>query len=491
MKPYSILHISDLHRSPHDPISTDELISALVGDRDRYTREDPAIRSPDAIVVSGDIVQGVRLGDPNFATELASQYAAAEEFLNELVDRFLNGDKSRLVLIPGNHDVDWNTAFEALELVEPDDYPINLAASLNAETSEYRWDWKNLRLYRIADPVMYARRLEAFWNFFARFYSGVPGLLKVKPEADANLFSLGEGRIGIAAFNSCHGNDCFAYHGMIRKEAVARSHLELNDYGTSFDLRIAVWHHSIEGPPYKTDYMDVDIVRGMIGRGYRLGLYGHQHKTQVAPHQVWLPDRERMAVVSAGSLCAGPYELPTGVHRQYNVLEIAPDFRSVRVHVRAMTVANLFSQGHLMEFGGTSFAELDWSPARNQVGGAVDAAAVRKRQTIDKAEHAAKSGDPAQTISLLRPLDLTPGSYERSLLLSAAKDAGDWTAIVDVTNPPATIDELIQRVTARSEQGDTQNALADLDKFSQELQLPEPIAADIRQRIRAQEAMRR
>jgi len=52
--------------------------------------------------------------------------------------------------------------------------------------------------------------------------------------------------------------------------------------------------------------MDVEIVRGMIGRGFRLRLYGHQHKAQVTPHQIWLPDRERMAVVSAGSLCAGP-----------------------------------------------------------------------------------------------------------------------------------------------------------------------------------------
>lgn len=58
---FSIMHISDLHRSPHDPISNDELISALVGDRDRYTREDPSVRPPDAIVVSGEVVQGFPL----------------------------------------------------------------------------------------------------------------------------------------------------------------------------------------------------------------------------------------------------------------------------------------------------------------------------------------------------------------------------------------------------------------------------------------------
>jgi hypothetical protein len=61
MKPFSILHISDLHRSPSDPVSNDELTSALMSDRDRYIREDPPVAVPEAIVVSGDIIQGVPL----------------------------------------------------------------------------------------------------------------------------------------------------------------------------------------------------------------------------------------------------------------------------------------------------------------------------------------------------------------------------------------------------------------------------------------------
>src|SRR5262249_34600404 len=158
--------------------------------------------------------------------------------------------------------------------------------------------------------------------FFERFYAGSSPPLKVETGADATLFSLCGNRIGVAAFNSCHGNDCFAYHGMIRKEAVARSHLALNDSGHVFDLRMAVWHHSIEGAPYRTDYMDANIVRSMIGGGFRLGLHGHQHKAQAGAQQVWLSNQERMAVASAGSLCAGTRELPTGTYRQYNLLEI-------------------------------------------------------------------------------------------------------------------------------------------------------------------------
>ncbi len=277
---------------------------------------------------------------------------------------------------------------------------------------------------------------------------------------------------------------------MIRKEAVARSHLELNDTGIPFNLRVAVWHHSIEGPPYRSDYMDVDIVRGMIGRGFRLGLYGHQHKAQVVPHQVWLPDRERMAVVSAGSLCAGASELPTGVHRQYNILEIAPDFQSVRVHVRAMAVANLFSRGHLMDFGGTSFAELDWTLPRNLGGVKVDADAVRVRVAIERAEKAVKTADPRQAVELLTPLSLLPGSYQRELILTAASDAEEWRVVIDVTNPPATIPELVLRIEAFSRSGDLDSALAALDTFAAELQFPEAMAEDLRRRIEAQKAMK-
>ncbi len=152
-KPFSILHISDLHRSRHDFISNDELISALVSDRDRYTHEDPPIAVPEAIVVSGDIIQGVPLGTDDFATKLANQYAVAEEFLDELVRRFLDGDKSRLVMVPGNHDIDWNTALSALERVDEAVIPPNLATVLYTENSNLRRDWNTRTLYRIASPA--------------------------------------------------------------------------------------------------------------------------------------------------------------------------------------------------------------------------------------------------------------------------------------------------------------------------------------------------
>src|SRR5437867_6953815 len=117
-KMFTIMHISDLHRSPTHPISNDELISTLVVDRERQLRERQSINSINAIIVTGDIIQGVPLGFEDYTTELRQQYEVALTFLIELADRFLGGDRSHVILLSGNHDVDWNVARNAMTLVD-------------------------------------------------------------------------------------------------------------------------------------------------------------------------------------------------------------------------------------------------------------------------------------------------------------------------------------------------------------------------------------
>ena len=59
------------------------------------------------------------------------------------MERFLEGDRSRLIMVPGNHDVDWNTAFSALEPVQDGAIPSDLRAELYAEDSSLRWGLEN------------------------------------------------------------------------------------------------------------------------------------------------------------------------------------------------------------------------------------------------------------------------------------------------------------------------------------------------------------
>jgi len=463
----------------------------LAHDRDRYVDEDPPVRSPDAIVVSGDIIQGVPLKTPNHEDRLKEQYQTAKDFLGQLAAIFVQGERYRVVDVQGNRDIDWNTARNAMTLVSVDDMPSDLPTALFQEGSLYRWNWKTRELYVINDPELYAHRLDAFSDFIHEFYSGVSGLLRVSGAADANLFTLCDGRIGIAAFNSCAGNDCFAYHGLIPRQAIARSDLDLTQATAAFDLRMAVWHHSIEGPPYRTDYMDIEIVRGMIGRGFRVGLYGHQHKAQAVAHQVYLPDRETMAVVSAGSLCAGSRELPPGVHRQYNVVEVADDYRRARIHVRSMGVANLFVRASLPDFAGQSYADLEWEPAKDPAGRPINPEVLRLQADVDLAERQLKEGNPGGAMRILLPRAKSLTGYPRQLLIDAAFQAGAWGEVIATTDPPRSIAELMNRFEAAMRLRDRSTARDAIDQFADRVGLPIVQADELRRRVTADESLGR
>ena len=77
--------------------------------------------APQAILVRGDIIQGIPLLNDHYTTKIEEQYGVAIQFLDELVRRFLGGDRSRLIMVSGNHDVDWNTAFNALVSIPNDE----------------------------------------------------------------------------------------------------------------------------------------------------------------------------------------------------------------------------------------------------------------------------------------------------------------------------------------------------------------------------------
>lgn len=485
---YSILHISDLHRSPRDNITNAELVSALVSDRQRYVNEKPSIRRPEAIVISGDIVQGVVLGTPDAEASLAAQYGTALAFIEELAERFVDGDRSRVIIVPGNHDIDWAVSKDAMQIVQVADFPKDLGSELFRQGSPYRWDWKTRELFLITDAARYQQRMDAFWRFFDAFYAHAPRLLRVARGQPSNLYSLWDGRLGIAAFDSCHDNDCFAFHGSIPREVVARAQLDLLDLG-GFGLLMAVWHHNVEGPPYRTDYMDIDIVRGMIGRGFRLGLYGHQHRPDATPIQIRLADRETMALVSAGSLCAGATELPTGAMRGYNIIEINDDLRSARVHFREMSVANLFCAARRTSLGGASFVDLAWDPPPDLAGGTVDLGTQRRAAALTKAESELKAGNPEACKNHLQPIAADLPEFGRLLLLEAARLTDDRPLLIELLTPPRTIGELVERTEACIRSRNWANATGGLDQYGVSLGIIESHSRELRAKISAAEAM--
>jgi predicted MPP superfamily phosphohydrolase len=170
----SLLHISDLDRDPANAIGNVALLDSLDNDRGRYLidQENP-VRSPDLIIVSGDIVQGVSRGTSDPETALKQQYDEALAFMNELAYRFLNGDRQRVVLVPGNHDVSAHHFFGSLKRVDiATNRKKDLVTQLFSSNSTLRWSWSDFELYEVADATMYTARLSAFAEFYKEFYQG-------------------------------------------------------------------------------------------------------------------------------------------------------------------------------------------------------------------------------------------------------------------------------------------------------------------------------
>ncbi len=210
----SVLHISDLHRDPENPIRNDVLLDSLENDRRHYAAEEtPAVQFPDLIFVSGDIIQGIRpdVSDPEKG--LREQYQEALDFLGRLTDRFVEGDRNRVIVVPGNHDVSAYHFEKSLRRVDVlPDRKKGLVAQLFAPGSLLRWSWSGFELYEIADQALYAQRLAAFAEFYAAFYDGAR-TYSLDPARQFDIFDFPRFDLTVAGFSSCHNNDLLNRQG--------------------------------------------------------------------------------------------------------------------------------------------------------------------------------------------------------------------------------------------------------------------------------------
>lgn len=463
---YSLLHISDLHRSTSEPVDNDTLLASLLADRDRYSGETPIVPSPNAIIVSGDLIQGAKIGEPNWQKVMHDQFRTASAFLEQLTQRLLDGDRSRIIVVPGNHDVCWNTSLAAMERVADGDYPSNVREELLAPDSPYRWNWKNRSLYKIVNLAAYLSRMDGYWECVETFYDGVGLICPIDRNRGYQLFELFDGKAVVAAFDSIAGNDCFGYSGSIERGAISRCNLALRDLGKYYDLRVATWHHSIHGPPLRDDYMEIRHVHEMIGMRFQLGLHGHQHVAETGSQRLYLSDTQTMAVVGAGSLCAGSKELPRGVNRQYNVIVLDDELQSVRVHAREMVEGDQFTRKSNGQFA-QGYVEVRLQQSADAMGRPVVAHDRNVRRAVSNAEAAFHEGRFGPALDLLRQLDLSETGYARKLAVDAAIRLEEWSFVANVLSKPLSPEESVLLITALFNLGNATRAQSVLDEATQ------------------------
>lgn len=328
----SILHISDIHKP--NGMTLNRLYDSLVRDKERW--EEEGIERLDYIVLSGDVVQGGKTLEA-----IVDQYKEAESFLEKLCNVFLLGERKRMIIVPGNHDVCWPQSRKCMREIDVnsniDQY------RKHREEDGLRWDWDNLKLFKIESEANYTRRFDLFVQFYNHFFKGIRNFPE-HPEHEALCIPFDNDSICFACFNSCHQNDHLNEMGNIPKDAIFSIEDDLREYYNQGMLPIGVWHHNAYGDPYQTNYMSKYVLSTLIEHRIKIGLFGHQHMSQIAEEYSDLlisgNNNNRLLLIGSGTLFGGDKEQHKAVRRQFNIITLEMKRGEANVHIRVREDAN-------------------------------------------------------------------------------------------------------------------------------------------------------
>jgi calcineurin-like phosphoesterase family protein len=306
-RPTTILHISDLHFGSDFDIrrlgGVDSLLNSLVRD----LREVNDGKSPHCIVVSGDLTtQGQPEG-----------HVAALEFLVDLTAK-LKLRRKDVVIVPGNHEINW----KELELNYEDRKPIDEL--------------------RTAAFASYQN------NLFNKFY----GLERVDTAKSWFTTDWSDGKVFVLGLNSCmiDGPDHPGV-GYVDPEQMDDA---LTRFGKKWDrcaVRIAVVHHHLVPVTWMESRPNPDrpsltlnterVLRWLTENGFQAVLHGHQHQPFCAAEvRFGKPQeddsrrfaRSEIVLLGAGSVSVKPIRLGHIGQNHYQLLSVIPG--KIELHSR-------------------------------------------------------------------------------------------------------------------------------------------------------------
>jgi hypothetical protein len=297
--PIRLLHLSDLH------LTGDRSVEQLLQPLDADLRDQLKADRLDYLVVSGDLADKCN----------PAGFERAGEFLQALMKRFgLNA--SRLILVPGNHDLDRERPVYDLELnkKKADAVP----ATRRIQQGE---------VFLIRNEAEYPKRFELFRNC----YKGLTQADYPEPHDKQGLIiTYPDDGIEFLTLNSAWQIDRF-HEKDISINSDALSKALLNTKPDMKLLRIVVWHHAVTG---NRKLVNPENIKRLIKAGYRICLHGdvHEERNDLLNH---LDPQHSFHVVGVGSFSSSDPGLPYGTPRLYNLLEIDRKFDRIRVRSRA------------------------------------------------------------------------------------------------------------------------------------------------------------
>jgi 3',5'-cyclic AMP phosphodiesterase CpdA len=302
-----ILHLSDLHFGNLD--NAQLWYTQLAAD----LRHELKCTHLDAVILSGDIA--------NKSTP--EEYDAAKLFLDKLITAF-QPTSDQLVIVPGNHDLNWGLAKQAYILMDRQDYQGELQEGCYIPVGD--------DVIRARDENNYKQR---FANF-SKFYQDIKGeSYPLEYEQQGILHHLPEHNLLILGLNSAWQLDhYYKSRASIHSIALSNALEKIDTHYTTYEkcLKIAVWHHPLDSA-FPDRIIDQGFMEQLAVAGFRLFLHGHIHKAETSLFRYDLSTNGRkLDRICAGTFGAPTKELVTAYPWQYNLLKF--EGNKLTVHTR-------------------------------------------------------------------------------------------------------------------------------------------------------------
>ena len=305
-----ILHISDIHLATESEgqIYNTQLETDLVNN---LKVNNLKVNNLKYLVVSGDIADRSEEGE----------YKVAVKLIERLIERF-DIDKRCVIIVPGNHDLNWDLSEEAYPFVPKSKIPKYLPEG------KYIQGPSGILL---RDEDLYRQR---FANFNIHFYEKVFGTQYPLDYAEQGiLHKFPDDRILFLSLNSCWEIDHHEPHKTrsgIHMNALSNALSKILDGNGKYDnwLKIAVWHHPVTGPE---TMKNVDFLQQLVDHGFQICMHGHMHEAQ---QNYFMHGHKGMTIVGAGTFGAPKKEQVQSIPFQYNLLEFNSEKDNIIVNTR-------------------------------------------------------------------------------------------------------------------------------------------------------------
>jgi 3',5'-cyclic AMP phosphodiesterase CpdA len=276
----TVLHISDTQFGRyHRFLPDDSLAGYLIRDVEQLVRK--GVPAVDLVILSGDIAERGK----------SREFEQAKEFVDQICGALRLGPE-QFVVVPGNHDVNWDLSLAAFA------------------------EWKDD--HDDADPPPpYPRK----WKHYREFVTSLHGPAAFTEEQPYRLHRFDDLRVVVAALNSTikeshRPKDHFGLCGRDQLRWFADQLRPAEDA-----LRIGVLHHNArrKSQADNENLADEDDLTSILGEHLDLLLHGHTHEGK--------EDRlsDGTLVLATGSSAVSADWRPADVPNQYQVLRIEPE----------------------------------------------------------------------------------------------------------------------------------------------------------------------